>query len=179
MVQSVRACFISAGVIGLSACSSTSNGPAPERPSLTVQDSSFVTFAAESSNSEIAASRVALANSQNTSVKAFATKMIADHTTANGQLAKTTTVLTYYSGITAAPLPAEAQKLASYAGLTGPAFDAAYLADQVQAHQSTIAVFNSEITAGSASDLKGFVTAQLPILNMHLQMAQQLQSTGQ
>jgi putative membrane protein len=63
--------------------------------------------------------------------------------------------------------------------LSGAAFDKAYLADQIQAHQATIAQFQTETTNGNFGDIKTFATNQLPILNMHLSMAQSLQASGQ
>ncbi len=156
----------------------------PQPGALTNQDRQFLIFAQQSSTAEINAANVALKNSVNPAVTnpvtatpaGFAPVMIRDHTTAIQQ--ETPIAAAHAVSLPGTPLPVEAQKLVQLSTLTGTAFDAAYSADQVSSHQATLAQVNQEIASGSAADVVAYAKAQLPIITMHLQMAQALQQSG-
>lgn len=158
----------------VSACTSNSTTPPTIPTALPQSDTAFITFAAQSSNSEIAAAQLALKNSTNSSVIAFAQRMISDHTTANQQLAALPTVQNGFGALPTTGLPSEAQTAAQLATLTSTAFDRAYVSDQVNGHAATIAQFQNEAQNGQAADVKNFAAQQLPVLQTHLQLAQTL-----
>jgi putative membrane protein len=145
---------------------------APSSSSLSSQDQTFLNFASQADVSEIAAAQVALKQSSTTSVHNFANRMISDHSSEQ----QTAQSLASALGITlpTTPLPAEAAKLASYQNLTGNAFDLAYAKDQVGAQQTAIAMFQQEVSSGSNDQVIAFAKNSLPILQTHLQLAEQL-----
>jgi putative membrane protein len=162
--------------LAFSACSSNPVTLTP-RSASSAQDVAFLNFAAQSSNSEIAAANVALKQSTNQQVIAYANQMIADHDNANASEASFAPSV----GVTppTTPDPNEAAKLATYQSQTGVAFDQAYAADQAAAHQNTIQQFTVELQSGKNSAALAFAKAQLPILTNHLSGAQAIVSSGQ
>ena len=61
--------------------------------------------------------------------------------------------------------------------LSGAAFVVKYRQSQISAHKSAVALFMTESEHGQAPALKSAATAALPILKMHLKMAETLPST--
>lgn len=140
-------------------------------PTTGVPDSTFVRGASTSGQNEIQAGRAAQEKATDPTVRAYAMQMIQDHTTANAQLA---TIL-QPKGVSVSDGP-DAEHLALIAKmsqLSGPAFDRAYMQQQVVDHQKTIALFETESRTGSDVDVKSFANMTMPILQHHLQMAQQ------
>ena len=65
-------------------------------------------------------------------------------------------------------------------GLSGPesvAVNAAYLAEQVRAHENALRLLKSQIISGEDAELTAFAQELLPTVESHLRMAYQL--TGQ
>ena len=135
-------------------------------------DVQFAQAAAGSNSFEITTSQLALTKSASTSVKAFAQQMITDHTTAQAQL-KTIADAQHIALPTVLP-PDMQLKVVALNGLNSADFDAAYIKEQVLAHQLTLSVLQNELSAGVNTDLKGYATAQVPVVTMHLTMAQGL-----
>lgn len=134
--------------------------------------SGFMMAAAESSNAEIAAGKMAVSTTKNVEVKQFAQQMIAEHTKANNDLKpvaqkKTVTLPT--------DLNAEHKAMAAdMSKLTGAEFDKAYMTGQVTDHEKTVALLQSQIDGGTDADAKAVATKMLPVVKMHLDMAQKL-----
>lgn len=57
-------------------------------------------------------------------------------------------------------------------GMSGAAFDRAYMSDMVSDHKEDIADFKKESGGGKDADVKAFATKTLPTLADHLKMAQ-------
>ena len=95
--------------------------------------------AAQSDQYEIQAAEDALGQSQNPQVRAFAQRMIADHTR-SGEAVRQAAMA---SGLTSPP-PAmdsdQAALLAALQSLRGPDFDRTYAKQQVLAHEQALAV---------------------------------------
>jgi putative membrane protein len=105
-------------------------------------------------------------------VRQFASRMVADHGAANQQL----TSLAQSKQMTA-PSTMDAtheQLYQQLQGMTGMAFDQAYMNSQVQDHLTAVRIFQTEVNSGSDSDVRGFAQQTLPTLQQHLQMAQTL-----
>ena len=62
--------------------------------------------------------------------------------------------------------------------LSGAEFDDAYMQQQVKDHQTTILLFQTEANSGQDTKLKAFAAETLPILQHHLQMAQDIALIG-
>jgi putative membrane protein len=136
----------------------------------------FASDAVQASQYEIVAAQVALAQSQTSSVRAFAEEMIADHTRA--QEAMTTAAIA--SGLPAPPLAMnsdEAHLVAALQGVRGADFDKLYARQQVLAHSQALAVEQSYASAGGDGNLRQAAQGDVPMIQHHLEMAKTLADT--
>jgi putative membrane protein len=133
----------------------------------------FVTEAAQSDMFEIRSSQEAL-DSGNSRIKAFAQKMIADHSKTTDEL-KAALVADHVD----AKLPAEASSsqqsmLGKLKGLHGAAFDSQYVSDQISGHKDAVSLFQRYGNGGENAKLKAWAVSTLPTLQDHLKMAENL-----
>lgn len=138
----------------------------------TPQDTMFVDQAAIGGLSEVQAGQLAQTKATGGPVKGYAAKMIADHMPNNQELA----TLAASKGLTPPAMP-DAEHKAQYDALQAspPAsFDATYIRGQVAGHAQMQQVMQQEIQSGTDPDLKAFAQKTLPVVQMHLQMAQQM-----
>ncbi len=118
---------------------------------------------------EIETSRIALEQATNPAIKAFAQKMINDHTAANEQLRQIAGVM---------PLPTAPDK--PHADLivalrnAGTEFDRVYVQQQVDAHREAVTLFTEFSTTGPNGVFRAFAAKTLPALQAHQEMAGQL-----
>jgi len=135
----------------------------------------FVLAAAQSDQYEIAAAEDALAQSRNPQVRAFAQRMIDDHTQSRDALRQAAMA----SGLPP-PLPAmdsdQAALLASLQGLRGADFDKTYAKQQILAHRQALAVEQSFASAGADPTLRRVAGADVPMIQHHLELAQQMRA---
>jgi predicted outer membrane protein len=133
-------------------------------------DRGFVRVADMSSATEIAAGKLAMSNSQDDDVKAFAREMIKDHKRLASELK--------------AALPAsfkvpesgpDRAVLESLQPLKGKQFDDAYIATVgLQGHREAIAAFEREASGGQVAPIRQAARKALPTIKHHYQMAQEL-----
>jgi len=131
----------------------------------------FVTKVAVSDMFEIQSSKVA-SQKGNENVKAFAERMIKDHT-------KTSEELKGMVGKAKAKLPTaldakHQKKLDQLQKLTGEQFNTAYASLQVQAHEEAVKLFEAYSSGGDDAELKAWAAKTLPALKEHLQHARKL-----
>jgi putative membrane protein len=140
--------------------------PAPAKVSSA--DRSFATKAAAAGAAEIADAQLALKNSSRQDVKAFAQRMVDDHTKAANQLKS----IAGGEGITLPSSESAADKKHTDAlqKLNGAAFDQKYIEGQRTAHKQAVALFTTENKSGKDSQLKSFASQTLPTLQDHLKM---------
>lgn len=143
---------------------------------LSTQDRTFVQQAAIGGLAEVQDGQFAVSKAQSASVRQFAQKMITDHTPNNQELM----TLAQQKGVTPPSVldAKHAQEAAALQQKFGPAFDTAYITGQVTSHQDTASVMQTEVQSGTDPDLKAFAQKTLPIVQGHLQMAQQLQTAS-
>ncbi len=137
-------------------------------------DSNFATKAAAGGMAEVQFGQLALKNASSGDVKAFAQKMVDDHTKANNKLKD----VAAKDNITL-PSSMDSKDQAAYdrlSKLTGPAFDRAYMRDMVSDHKKDVAAFQKEANNGGNSDVKNFASETLPTLQEHLKLAQDTES---
>ena len=132
-------------------------------------DGMFMRTAAMSSMAEVEHGRLAAQNATHDEVKQFGQRMVDDHTKANGELKG----LASTKNVT---LPAEldAKHKAMQDKLSkmkGDAFDRAYMAHMVTAHQEAVSLFQREAKTGKDNEAKAWATKTLPTLQEHLKMA--------
>jgi putative membrane protein len=124
---------------------------------------SFVKNALESGAAEIQVSQLALTNSKNADVQAFAKMIIADHTEANAELKKISGSKVAGDSLTVA----HHELLASLSKKTGKEFDKEYTQAMVNDHDKAIQIFKAGET-NTDKKLKGFADKTLPKLQEHL-----------
>lgn len=131
-------------------------------------DADFAVKAGNGGMAEVAMSKLAQQKATNPDVKAFAAKMITDHTKANDKLM----ALAKQKNIT---LPAtvsndEQKEMDDMGKKSGKDFDKAYVSEMVDDHNKDVKLFENEAKDGKDADLKGFAATTLPTLKMHLSM---------
>jgi putative membrane protein len=138
-------------------------------------DKKFATMAAMGGMAEVEMARLALTKASSDSVKQYAQKMIDDHTKANEELMGIATS----KGITlmAAPDAKMRAMMMKMEKMSGMDFDRHYIMMAgSKDHMKMEKLFKDESMKGKDADLKAFAVKTLPVVQMHLQMARDLQS---
>ncbi|ACO45154.1 DUF4142 domain-containing protein [Deinococcus deserti] len=132
----------------------------------------FMESATISNLTEIATSRLALQRSTNPAVRAFAQRMIAEHTMAQAELNRIAST----RGIRLTDKPGPEQRLMAnkLATLTGAAFDAMYKRVQVLGHQMTLDLIMAYRTIGRDQMALAYAAKMQPAVEMHLRDAMAL-----
>ncbi len=166
------------GATGLTAPSPTSPGAmtpsetmAPAGASdLSAADKKFIQKAAVGGMAEVQLAELAQKKTSDDKVKAFAQKMIDDHTPNNEQLVKLATD----KGVTPpADLDAMHQKeMSRLEALSGTKFDKAYLKGQEKDHAVMLKLFQTEAKGGHDAELKQFAQTTIPTIQSHEEMAE-------
>ena len=139
--------------------------PAAQR---STADQEFVTKALEGGTKEVAMGKLAAQKATNADVKAFANRMVTDHSKSVTELA----AMTRMTPPSADKMPAPA-KLAS---ANGAEFDRAYMAEMVSAHQATVALYEREVREGTDEALKKWANEKLTTVRDHLEKARATQA---
>jgi putative membrane protein len=142
---------------------------ASARPTDFPEDRSFLVNAAQSNLAEIATGRLALRESDNAQVRAFARRMIADHTAAQAKLRDIARA--WNTRVPSRPSPTQRRDAARLEALEGRAFDRTYLRRQITAHRQTLGVCLVEIDGGRVSDLRTYAANTAPVVRSHLSQA--------
>ena len=147
--------------------------PSRAQPPTPMPTQDFVKSAAASDQYEILAARVANIEAQDPNIRAFAKRMVQDHTKTSQALRQATTA----SGTLPPPmgLSDDGQKLlAQLQSLTGPDFDKAYGRQQVLAHTQALVVEQRYAANGADANIRRAAQSAVPIIQRHLEMARQL-----
>ena len=135
----------------------------------------FARTAAQTDQFEILEAQVVLAQSHDARVKAFAQQMIADHRRTREALKAAVS----RSGLPSPPdgIDGEQSKLLyGLQGESGPDLDKLYAAQQVIVHQAALDLQQGYATRGPDANLRQAAASAAPIVQHHLQMAQQLKT---
>jgi putative membrane protein len=160
-----------AGTSGSGQAGATASGSGAT--SLSRTDKKMLMDMAQANMAEIEEARLAQSKSQNEQVKNFAQQMIDDHTKALDDIKQ----LAQTKGVT---LPTEldsshkamTRKLSS---LSGDAFDRSYMAKAgVADHKKVHGMLNSAQARAKDPELKALAARTLPVVDQHLNSAQQL-----
>ena len=135
-------------------------------------DRTFATKAAAGGEAEVVLGRLATEKAGSEQVRQYGQQMVTDHSQANQELQ----AIAKQQNLTLPTRPdaasaATEQRLQSS---SGTAFDSAYARDMVEDHQQDVADFQKEASSGQDPALKAFAQKYLPVLQHHLQMAQQI-----
>ena len=132
-------------------------------------DAAFATAAAQGGMAEVQSARLALTKSTNPTVTAFARRMIADHTPNNAKLAAI--MRSEGMAVPAMVDPNSRAMMAKLQGLSGAAFNSAYMSGQVNAHAAMQTLMQSEANGGKDPKLVAYAKTTLSAVNTHLAMA--------
>lgn len=128
---------------------------------------------------EIAAAKLALTKTKNAGVKEFATMMVTEH----GKMKSEGAALATRLGITPMPMPDDpgpAQMTAMMEQLNaapeGETFDRLYTDQMVMSHQQTLDFLTRAATEAKNDSLRAFIEKGRPVVQMHLQHAQDMVS---
>ena len=144
---------------------------------LSKADQKVVVDMAMANMAEVATGKMAVAKSQNPQVKAYAQKMIDEHTSAQADVA----ALAQAKGVTLPTDPDAAHKAmaAKLDKLSGDAFDKAYMKNAgVSDHTK---MHNKLVKAASKAkdpDVKAAATKMMPVVEQHLQLAKEKPATS-
>lgn len=137
-------------------------------------DKKFVMEAADGGMAEVQLGKLAASKATDQKVKDFGQRMVDDHTKANTELMS----IAGTKGITP-PADVSAKHKAmmnKLSGMSGAAFDKAYVAEMVKDHRKDVADFQKEANNGKDSDVKAFASKTLPTLQEHLKMIEDISS---
>lgn len=131
----------------------------------------FVQKAAMAGMAEVSAAEVALAKSQDPSVRSYAERMVEDHGKANKELAS----IAKAKGLEVPKeLDAEHQAMVDkLSAKSGTEFDREYSQHMNMDHSKAVALFEAASKTSDA-DLAGFAKKTLPTLKQHKQLAEKL-----
>ncbi|WP_019140184.1 DUF4142 domain-containing protein [Noviherbaspirillum massiliense] len=143
-----------------------SSTPSSSSSSTAAQSSSFLASAFQDGAGEIALSRLALQKASDADVKAFAQRMIDDHTQANNEIRQ----LAQAKGITL-PTTTSAEDQAALdrlSGLSGTIFDRTYMDHNVTVHDKDVTLFRQQALSATDADVRTLAGNILPALQVHL-----------
>jgi putative membrane protein len=165
------------GVALLAACQSAPPPPPPPAPvDLTnpLMAPGYLSQAASSDMFEIQSGQLALQASQNPAVRNFANMIITDHQRSTQMLM----AAAQSAGVAAPPpaiLPPQQAMLDQLRSAgTGPSFDMAFQQAQISAHQQALMLHQNYAAQGDVPALRTAAGQIVPIVQMHLQAAQAL-----
>ena len=135
-------------------------------------DLKFAKMAAQGGIFEVKSSQIALQKSRNPQVLNVAKRMVREHSAANAELK--TVAQDNQMTLPTDTDPAHKAVISKISGLSGAAFDKAYMGSQEKAHTDTVALFEKEISTGKNAGLTAFASKNLPEIEDHTRMIYQV-----
>jgi putative membrane protein len=138
------------------------------------QDKMFLKGQQETNIAEVALGKVAIERATTETVRELARKLMSDHQ----QVMELNRALSAKLGLPIPEQPSAEQQATGdkVKAQTGAAFDAAYVAAQVEGHTKSVSKAEQEIASGSHPEVKAFATEYVPKAKMHLQHSQAAQT---
>lgn len=137
-------------------------------------DLKFAKMAAQGGIFEVKSSQIALQKSRNPQVLNVAKRMVKEHSAANAELK--TVAQDNKMTLPTDTDPMHKAVISKISGLSGAAFDKAYMGSQEKAHTDTVGLFEKEIAAGKNAGLTAFASKNLPEIEDHTKMIYQVGS---
>jgi putative membrane protein len=134
-------------------------------------DKQFMIMAARTDMIEAHEGQIAEQRAARAEVKDMAKALVEDHTDAYMRLSMLAakTGVSIPKGINAA----RDRNIEQLAHAKGAGFDRLFTRDEIASHRQTLAAFKRESVRGKDSDVKAYATGMIPVLEKHLQMAEQ------
>lgn len=137
-------------------------------------DQAFITQVAFRNSAEISAGQLAATKGTDAAVRAYGQLMVTEHGQAQTELKTlgTSVGLNVLDSVDALH-----QSIMQHLDtLTGYSFDTAYINNQVNVHESTLNIFQNEISTGGHQEVKAYASKYLPAIQMHYNKADSLQN---
>jgi len=133
----------------------------------------FVDAMAASDMYEVEAGAIAQQKGANDAVKRFGEMMVSEHSTSSENLRA---AVAQVPGLALSPRMTALQNemLAQLQNVGGSTFDSTYKSQQIEAHEQTLALLQNYARSGTSAPLKSFAEATIPVVEMHLRMANEL-----
>jgi putative membrane protein len=176
IVGLAAACCLSAAAGTAIAAASPARGVTTDVANTTVssQDRSFMTQAAQANLAEISLSEQVQPLATTKIVKNLAATYVSNHTTALAGLRQLAAQLQV--SLPTAPTAQQQAEAAQIETQSGKNLDITFAKASGLAHQQAIALFEQEVSAGSDLQVKSFASNAMSMLNMHLSLAEQAES---
>jgi putative membrane protein len=129
-------------------------------------DAQFVMKAAQGGHREAEAGKIGVSKAACDDVRAFAQRMLTDHSAANDELAR----LAASKGIRVKHNAAVGFRALDMRAV-GAQFDRAFMQQMVRDHEYTFDLFESQSLNGKDAELRAWAAAKLPTLREHLHEA--------
>jgi putative membrane protein len=151
------------GVAGLGVAEDTKPGSPP------FDDAVFVKEAASGGMLEVALGKIMDGKAKNPAVKAFAERMVTDHTKANEELKKAAAA----AGISVPEMLSDKdqKELEHFQNYKGVDIDTAYMKHMLKDHEQDVALFTQASKEAKNPSIKDFAAKTLPVIQEHLKLA--------
>ena len=171
----MRKALFTLAAMALAAAVAAGGGPAQaQTDTISDQDKTFLKGQQETNLAEVSLGKIVIEKATSEAVRELATKLVADHQ----KVLELNQALHTKLGLTPPTEPSAEQKAKgeSIKSQSGEAFDAAFVAAQVEGHTKSISSAQKEISSGSHPEVKAFATDYLPKAQMHLEHSQSTQA---
>lgn len=161
-------------LLAVGACASS--GGTNTAAAVPSNDLQFVQTAYQANMTEELAASYAASKAQSPAVKAFASRMMADH----DNMAIGVKQLAMAQGMTMPTSPTDAQlsAISAISSNNGAAFDKAYLDAEIARHKTLLQAYQTEAASGSIAAIKQYASDRLPVVQSHLSSAESLLPQG-
>ncbi len=143
-------------------------------PPVSAQDRTFMDQASQINLTEISLGRYMRAHATTTTAKNLGASYARDHTAAQASLRNLASRL--HVTLPTTPGAQSESVVARVEAQKGETRDLAFTRASVSGHQAAIAIFRKEQSAGSNPAVKAYATDYLPMLQMHLKLAEHAES---
>jgi len=173
--------FLSLNAAVAALCLFTQMGVSPARAAeesrgqLSSSDYKFAVDAFHANAAEISLGQLAAQKASSPAVQQFAQRMVQDHTKANQQLEQI--ISQKGASLPSTTTTSEGKEATHLEKLSGADFDKAYMDHMVKDHKKDVKEFQKASNNVKDPDLKAFAANTLPILQEHLQMAENTDAT--
>ena len=144
---------------------SSSGGDPVGKP---MNDIAFVRVATENGRREAKSARDALPQLKAPELKRIAELVVSDHTSADARLNKIAAVKQW-------PVPGPSLPAAPPSGSASGDFDARWVAEMIDAHERSLALYRAQAAGGEDKDLRNYARDTLPTIEQHLAQLKNLQ----
>ncbi len=130
----------------------------------------FMKSMAQSNLEEIELGNMAQQNASDPAVRSFGQRMVQDHTRLNDQLKQSASQMNM--PLPSSPSALETQQIRKLQGMSGKAFDRAYMDYMLSDHRADVRLVQSEAEYSNDPAVKALAAQTLPVLESHLRLAE-------